>query len=242
MRYKKGHRHFPCGLSYYSANCTPSSNKSGQKLRDVAPLKVQAKVLGVKFDGNWTDRNKSVVIEASWDVAEALARETDKSTAKSFRDVYDGGINFKWCGDACVKGGLTRDANNIEFGSLPEPRDGLSAELAHTDARNNVVHELGHAFAWKWAGSDNPYGRGPASSIPSHLIDKRGYYPSPDAAPFTWQQHPCGGRGNPKCAGENFSDMFLGWTYGKWAKGRYGRDREKFMNDNMPGWVDTLVD
>ena len=105
------------------------------------------------------------------------------------------------------------------------------------------VHELGHAFAQKWYYKDNSgYDpTGPYATLPYSLVNNNdGFYPSPDEAKLTWRQHPypCDTTiSNPYCGNEDYADMFLGWTYGKWASNEVGMGREKHMNDSMPNWV-----
>lgn len=111
--------------------------------------------------------------------------------------------------------------------------------MAFREGVNNVVHELGHAFGQKWYQGGQDDFSGPYTIIPSGLIDNEGFYPSPAGAPLTWRQHPCTGGYN--CAGEVFADMFLGWTYGRWADNTAGNNRGIFMNQRMIPWIVNLA-
>jgi hypothetical protein len=109
--------------------------------------------------------------------------------------------------------------------------------MAYTQFRNNVVHELAHAFAQLWYKDgvyDNagPYG----GWIPDKMLDNDGFYPSDDSSGLTWRQHPCV-LGADVCAHETFADMALGWTYGMWAFDLYGDERSYFMTTNMAIWI-----
>ncbi len=42
--------------------------------------------------------------------------------------------------------------------------------------------------------------------------------------------------------GEEFADMYLGWTHHAWANNAAGNAREAFMDSHMPFWVAYLVD
>ena len=148
---------------------------------------------------------------------------------------------------AMEAGGYTYAPHLIAFASLPQsfyPSGIKTPEMAYRQAVNNVVHELGHAFALLWAhngGYDNsgPYGTG---IIPGELVDNDGFYlyPGPEGASLTWRQHPCIA-GDDNCSHEVFADMFLGWTYGAWANNREGQERSNFMMQHMPAWIVSLV-
>jgi hypothetical protein len=110
--------------------------------------------------------------------------------------------------------------------------------MAFVNARNNVVHELGHALGQQWYRKDGSYDpAGPYANIPSDpdTLGNEGYYPSPVSASLTWRQHPC----TPQdCTGnEAFADMFLGWTYDRWEDSDIGDWRDFFMTSNMDEWL-----
>jgi hypothetical protein len=177
---------------------------------------------------------------------------TRYSAVELFRAVY--GITagnpliFQWgCSECNGAGGFTYSSHKIGFASLAEPTTaggGFKTDaMAFREAVNNVVHELGHAFAKR---TYDP--SGPLFNLPSGLVNNNdGFYlyPEPDGASLTWRQHPypCYSGPNPYCGSEDFADMFLGWTYGKWGNDALGvgRRRETFMNQNMGAWIVNLV-
>lgn len=205
---------------------------------------------GVTFSGSWSSSNMAMAAQAVRDVAKKLSDTLEKfDPAGSFQKVYEG-MDFKW-DPSCEKcgggGAYTPTTHQVIFASLPastiETGGYKTPELAFMEGRNNVVHELGHAFAQKWYYKDNSgYDpTGPYATLPYSLVNNNdGFYPSPDEAKLTWRQHPypCDTTiSNPYCGNEDYADMFLGWTYGKWASNEVGMGREKHMNDSMPNWV-----
>ncbi|MDD5760076.1 MAG: hypothetical protein PHI06_13455 [Desulfobulbaceae bacterium] len=112
--------------------------------------------------------------------------------------------------------------------------------MAFINARNNVVHELGHAFAQLFYGSDRKYDeKGPYLNIPDEFLNNEGFYKSPPSASRTWQQHPCTKNDCPPQ--EIFADMFLGGTFDTWASGEIGPMRDVFMTTNMTIWIADLL-
>lgn len=220
---------------------------------------------GITFSGDWTDDYKDIVRDAVRAVANAFLQEYRRYCRSTFgecdvlaawelfRDVYNttasDRIVFQWgnCSECNGAGGYTYGSHHIAFASLPKsfyPSGIKTPEMAYRQGVNNVVHELGHAFALLWAnggGYDNsgPYGTG---QIPGDMVDNDGFYlyPQPDGASLTWRQHPCT-TGEDNCSHEVFADMFLGWTYGKWAPNAGGADRAAFMNQHMSAWIVNLV-
>jgi hypothetical protein len=203
---------------------------------------------GVTFEGKWEATDQAYVMEAVRDVGTKFAETLGGTAWDAFRAVYGTMVFAMGCSvDECgTQGGITVSSNRIKFSSLD---DGALR------ARNNVVHELGHAF-------NIGLGREPEDA----LGDKQSQDPNfpnrndfPDPVPdlwigpssgfasgqnqFTWQQ-------SYSLAGSNseeFADMFLGWTYNTWETnidGNFtpaGTARSNFMNDNMPGWIHTAA-
>jgi hypothetical protein len=139
--------------------------------------------------------------------------------------------------DECTPGGgFTHSSHWIEFASLSEPGGNRTSEMAFVNARNNIVHELGHAFANRLANDST----GPLDILESpyllSLRDEEGFHLSPESASRTWRQHP--GNTSPS---EIFADMFLGWTYNEWADDEYGEKRALFMDSNMPYWIFVAI-
>jgi len=218
---------------------------------------------GISFTGEWGEGNQNIVRTAVRDVAKALLRDYKRecrwvddcesySAAELFRAAYNTNtINplvFQWgsCSECNGAGGYTYGSHHIAFASLAKSYpDGVKTPpMAFREGVNNVVHELGHAFASLWSlkggGYDNsgPYGTG---QIPGGLVNNNGFYlyPDPAGARLTWRQHPC--TTEDGCSHEVFADMFLGWTYGAWASNQAGVDRANFMNQNMAPWIVNLV-
>lgn len=129
-------------------------------------------------------------------------------------------------------GGFTHHSHYIEFASLSEPGGNRTTDMAFISARNNIVHELGHAFASRLI----RYTSGPRTVLGRndylYLRDEQGFHPSPQSARLTWRQHP--GDVSPS---EIFADMFLGWTYDTWADDIFGKERADFMSLNMHHWI-----
>jgi hypothetical protein len=40
---------------------------------------------------------------------------------------------------------------------------------------------------------------------------------------------------------EMFSDMFIGWAYNRWADDEFGHERARFMEENMPIWINQAI-
>jgi hypothetical protein len=117
--------------------------------------------------------------------------------------------------------------------TLAKPGGYKTETMAALEARNNIVHEFGHAFADLWYMKDGPYSPdGPYSSIPGKLLVEGGFHISPVSARLTWRQHL--GDTSPN---EIFADMFLGWTFDTWASDDLGNDRADFMTTNMSEWI-----
>jgi hypothetical protein len=130
-------------------------------------------------------------------------------------------------------GGCTTSAHRINFMSLASAVGNKSTEMAAIEARNNIVHEFGHAFADLWYKRDGSYDpHGPYTNIDQDLLVEGGFHESPISARLTWRQHP--GDTGPS---EIFADMFLGWTFDAWGSNDLGNRRSEFMTTNMSEWV-----
>jgi len=136
--------------------------------------------------------------------------------------------------------------------------------------RNNVVHELGHAFAIAmqmrgWTDPNFQLDIDKRKNV--DLVrgtDPNGYYGfASKSIDMLWQQHGCNldapkkrKPGEPKqpanprpwvCEGgtEIFADQFLGWTFNTWqTKGNeltsQGKARSDWMNENMYKWLHPI--
>ena len=136
--------------------------------------------------------------------------------------------------------------SGIEFSSLSRTAE---------KARNNVVHELGHAFDilvsrlpsgslgdYQLQHSDFPNRSDFPNPVPKYWVgDYSGFASRMNV--FTWQQ-------SYALAGsaiEEFADQFLGWIYDKWETDEDGaitddgEARSDFMKKYMPGWINTAA-
>ncbi len=153
---------------------------------------------GISFLGKWTKRNTAIVQIAVETVAYKFALLLGlKNPAIAFSHVYKNGITFAWVsnykdpqGEIYTSGAITISSSRIEFASLSKPMGYRTPQMAAAEARNNVIHELGHAFASLWYKNGKyepggPYGK----SIPQGLMNNDGFYlyPEPPAARLTWR-------------------------------------------------------
>ena len=218
-----------------------------------ATLDELGQLFGITFHENWSDRNKIVVIIAASNVGMMFSSQTGGSAREAFTNVFKDGIALTWGTKGAQPycfvngrfdgGGCTNSASSINFVRLVEETVSWGGYItvfdAFLSARNNVVHELGHAFASLWYhqgnySPDGPYGTG---QIPSNLLNELGFIKVAVPNQLTWRQHP-GDTGQ----NEIFSDMFLGWTYGVWDYGvPMGYRRDEFMTTNMAEWISTII-
>jgi hypothetical protein len=85
-----------------------------------------------------------------------LAEEIGGTPWDTFNKVH-GNVNLTWglegakgeC-STITAGGCTTSAHQINFVSLAYAVGNKTSEMAAVEARNNVVHEFGHAFALLW--------------------------------------------------------------------------------------------
>jgi len=205
---------------------------------------------GVRLVGNWTARNILVAVVAVGDSGQKLRASLGGTAAEAYSSVFgtsssDPMVLFwgntqtdeltkmgRYLSSECAgitAGGCASSSRLINFMSLSEQIGKRTARQAHVSARNNIVHELGHAFANRFR-ANGPY-QAMGLSENRYLVGDEGFHPSPITAQRTWRQHP-GDSPN-----EAFADMFLGWVYGMWADDRRGRARDYFMTVNMAEWV-----
>jgi RHS repeat-associated protein len=216
-------------------------------------------LFGISFEGDWTEVDRLAVYSALMDVGLKLKGIVGGKAWEAFRAVYgtspSNPLRFVWgtsaaglssqCAGA-VNAGCTSSAHLINFtftkGSIYGETANRNGAMAFALARNNVVHELGHAFANRWWNKDGTYdASGPYKNIPSGLVQDQGGFHLPPGYPNSpaermWRQHPCGAS-DSACGNETFADMFLGWTYGAWDSNPMGSKRDTFMTTNMAEWV-----
>ncbi|NOH04308.1 MAG: hypothetical protein HND47_21210 [Chloroflexi bacterium] len=210
---------------------------------------------GITFEGSWTEREKAMARVAIRAVAYKFlqALGIGGNPAKAFSLVFSGGMTLARVnsyknekGEEFFSGAITKSDHRIEFASLPRDLGGTkTAALAFKEGINNIVHELGHAFASKWWYKDkssgdilyNPNGPyGTLAPIPAEYQNNEGFHPAPDGAERMWRQHPCAA-GESDCQNETYADMFLGWTFDKWADNSTGQWRNNYMTTYMVYWV-----
>jgi hypothetical protein len=204
----------------------------------------------------WTKQRLWAVIKGVIAVGGAIATFDDEkapSFASAFRSVF-GYMKFEMydglCGEGCC--GRKIDAHNIRLYSkytttytVINPETGESEEKTTHVATNIqaqlVVHELGHAFNEN--AGQAPYDATDAGvragSIPDRITnvdDETGnnYGFATGCGHTTSFQQSCDGY-----HGEEFADMFLGWTYGRWNNSAGGTQRANFMDVNMDQWINT---
>jgi hypothetical protein len=94
------------------------------------------------------------------------------------------------------------------------------------NARNNVVHELGHLF------SNTVHGGFPWRWMPQTFIDHRSVILATNGRPPTflyWQMNP------DKTHSETYADMFLAWTFNYW--GDMPGEAIYWMTTNLAEWI-----
>ena len=195
---------------------------------------------GVKLKGKWDFRYIAALVLGILAVGNKLGDVSGKSPSDIFKAIY-GKLTFTWgsCNECNGSGGYTYGQSDIRFASM--------SGFNHADwllrARNNVIHELGHAF--NWALNQAPELR---------LTDDMGFDDllprNPDSNSYSGFASPNNQRvwvqNRDTTASEVFADQFLGWVANKWetdAGDRYGKwtpqgaARANWMNVNMVEWL-----
>ncbi len=197
----------------------------------------------ISFEGIWTSKDKDAVYAAVKAVATKFGSVTGKNSAFVWNQVY-GYVKFDMkcsvavCG---VVGGITNSTHSISFSDL---------DSGFLKARNNVIHELGHAF-------DNAKEFLPRTALScTQTMGCAGYqqnFPDRNNFPdpldtnwvgpnsgfasgqnqFTWQMS----YSNAGESYEEFADQFLGWTFSTWESSPNGQERSNWMNHYMPTWL-----
>ncbi len=243
----------PSGHAY----CPPGGGS--QCLDENAPLPRPF----VHFAGDWPTAHRLAVVGGVQAVANALLRVFHAERSRhpgtssalthavapqnmpiyandAFRAVY-GHVTFRhiqgntingwaeahldWVGNGCNRGEVCYDDSVFQV------------DAASFSIRQNVAHELGHGIDHRggrqgrsdllteWGQNPDFPRRDPAN------IELRGYA---DLF-FGWQQT------KVRTHGEEFADMFLGWTYHQWGPRPAGETRSRWMRTNMPGWIALAV-
>jgi hypothetical protein len=219
---------------------------------------------GISLSGSWTTKQKNAVYMAVIFVGIKFSETLGGTAANAFSAVY-GNVNFTYGLDGAsgecqniTSGGCTSTSNQINFATIS---DNLMR------ARNNVVHELGHAFENLWkASAKNRFD--PASSHPANVLGwtqsfqgfeeyfmkdfpNRSDFPAdadknwrgPNSG-FASRQNELIWQMSTNQAGattEEFADQFLGWTFGVWADSDEGTMRSQWMDEYMPLWVNKAA-
>ena len=194
----------------------------------------------------WTSDKVLAVRDAVIAVAGRMAEVAGggRSPLEVFKLVYEG-VNFSWGTEGgsgtCLTiqdGACTSGAHNINFVDWLDGNE---------KARNNVIHELGHAFTKNWSDSSlsseqlqyfrlHPEETNPTivlawaqsyQGLPEHYVPDFPDRPNPtDNKPgrfygFASQQNVLIWQmavTNAGDPGEEFADQFLGWTFDTWQR------------------------
>jgi RHS repeat-associated protein len=247
LRYTDPSGNDPCDTPYGDDLC--SDNSTPVLLEGEVTFEALAGLYGITFNGEgWTSSEMLAVINAAEAVGAAFAdnMEGNLTQVEAFRKVY-GGINFtkglKGASTECsaiASGMCTSGANQINFINMAG--EGFTGGMAFLRNRNNVVHELGHAFSWAKGG--DPYDvLGTDIGTDSNL--ERGTEPDYNYGfaigynHLTWQMSTV----NASSPNEIFADQFLAWTFDRWYSGTdeanmsMANARRNWMDTNMPNWL-----
>jgi len=187
---------------------------------------------GVRLVGNFESRLMNAIVSGVVDVGIRMGANTNSTATEAFKATYGttttdplvilwGTSGVDGLSDTCSgigKGGCTSNSHLINFNGA-QWSDNIMF-------RNNVVHELGHAFASRWTKWDpvtdttiypkgSPYNGG----VPWLLQNRDTFANGPgiqgDATyDYMWNQRMDNNLGN-----EYFADLFLGWTYNSYGGG-----------------------
>jgi len=182
----------------------------------------------VIYEGAWTQKYREIADIAVYKIGERLAENTYLEPCEAFGKVF-GKLTFVYGKENVVglctimsAGACMEDRNIIYFISFSEVNEKRTPLMAEVEARNLVMHEIGHSFFWLLP-----------IEVPKSLIDKDGFYIVENAG-LTWRQHPCTEETEGNCYKEVMADMFLGWIYDVWSKDEYGKERSDYMKEIMP--------
>jgi len=196
---------------------------------------------GIIFEGEWEQEYLRSVARGVGMVGAAFELELGIPAFEAFRSVYgisfDRPFTFYW-DPACEhckssessepEGGYCLSSRSIVFATMSTFPDSERRSLRR---RNNVIHELGHAF-------DSRLGWTPRNEVPSNIItrprDRDNGFPGASNS-YDWQQS------SVTSAGEIFADQFVLWVANVWSESPLGAQRRLFMSQNMPFWVNEAI-
>jgi RHS repeat-associated protein len=241
----------PSGHDYCeSSNADPEDcrqvDPNGDGKSDYDTIYILENYYGVTLSDGFSTREISAIYAAVQAVGAKFSQEIGGgyTSGEVFMQVFEyliisSGCSIAECGTV---GGITDGAHYIRFSRL---------DAGFMRARNNVVHELGHAFNNLFATGYQPadalgqtQSRNP--DFPNRLdfpLNYDEYWTGPNSGfasgqnVYTWQM-------SYALAGstsEEFADQFLGWTFNTWepavGSSNYGPYRSLWMNNSMPGWI-----
>jgi hypothetical protein len=191
-------------------------------------------------EGIWDTRLAGNARRAVEDIARKFSKVTGDDTYTAFRknfDTYGKNLVMKkvsdfttYDGTVVYGGGYTNGPHLIHYAKINYPRD--------DSIRNNIVHELGHAF-------NQGRGKGPEHGLPSNYADDRSLFLHNNNDPgVMWQSN------DANTNSETFADMFVAYTYDVWRNpidtlqlqlNNPGDpstwDPPKWMDDYMKNWL-----
>lgn len=191
---------------------------------------------------NWDNMHELAVLDAVSAVGKKIATILpDTSPEEAFRAVFgwlyivNGGQGSGGVCTTITVGGCTTHSHQINFAlnehGSPNWAGDYVSENQFLRNRNNVVHELAHAFGSWNRGLGALVGGWDGFAPPSTSETQR----------IDWRMHPCA-PSEDICSSETFADMFLGWTFGTWADTDMGQVRSTFMQERMPAWICAAAD
>ena len=220
------------------------------------PVSVQLAQFGISVSENTPAQERLAILTAVILVGERFADARDKgeSASEAFKSIYADGININYGGTnasgQCANpeiqsGGCTSSRNQINFWTM-SGHNMYDGSYDFTRMVKNVVHELGHAYAWAYKYSSN--GINPIDHmgmLPTNrelLLKPNCSFPCrgpQDLAPqyYDWQQHPPAMDAQGWTASETFGDLFIAWTYNAWNLNPDNAQQVQVAQTWMNGWM-----
>lgn len=206
---------------------------------------------------DFTDEEKATIERSAYDVGVALARDyyilygVRLTPHQAFLLTYGGTVTFVKSEQTCqaARGADCWGSTAGTEITIYEDGHGNGEFIGN---HRFIVHELGHAFESRVnqfvGNNENSIRDGVTSAQADGLLPDRPDLADDDLRTFGfagplwgWQQSSSG------ASGEEFADMFVGWTYGRWESNpdgtltHDGRQRATFMNQRMAYWMKTAI-